>query len=201
MGALTTLTKSLGRHCMKNSRTYISRSTQPLLNFLISENSKFTSNVSNSHFHRFQSRRTFILEPARSELVKLQRFSDSDSGKTACRIWYVCLLVFVINLLVEVEFIACFTGIIEVSLNKPGAKNAIGTDMLRALKQTLESISDDSSANVVMINSSVPKVFCAGADLKVLRSSVYICTILSKFLGFERDIAWSWISSVNYLYN
>lgn len=59
------------------------------------------------------------------------------------------------------------TGIIEVSLNRPGARNAIGTEILRGLKHTFETISEDSSANVVMISSSVPKVFCAGADLKV----------------------------------
>ncbi|XP_065857276.1 probable enoyl-CoA hydratase 2, mitochondrial isoform X2 [Euphorbia lathyris] len=38
--------------------------------------------------------------------------------------------------------------------------------MLRGLRQTFESISSDDSAKVVMICSSVPKVFCAGADLK-----------------------------------
>ena len=58
-------------------------------------------------------------------------------------------------------------GIVEVKLERPGTKNAIGRDMLRGLQQTFDAIEKDHSANVVMICSSVPKVFCAGADLKV----------------------------------
>ncbi|KAH9721092.1 putative enoyl-CoA hydratase 2 [Citrus sinensis] len=95
-------------------------------------------NINTSQFHQYQSRRTLILDSASSESVQLQRISDSD------------------------------IGIIEVSLNRPAAKNALGTDMLRGLKHAFETISEDSSANVVMIRSSVPKVFCAGADLKAL---------------------------------
>ncbi|KAK1327049.1 Peroxisomal fatty acid beta-oxidation multifunctional protein AIM1 [Acorus calamus] len=58
------------------------------------------------------------------------------------------------------------SGIVEVKLDRPGAKNAIGKEMLKGLKEAIEMISSDSSANVLMIQSSVPKVFCAGADLK-----------------------------------
>lgn len=59
------------------------------------------------------------------------------------------------------------TGIWEVNLERPSSKNAIGRDMLRGLKHTLESVNRDQTAKVLMISSSVPKVFCAGADLKV----------------------------------
>ena len=52
-------------------------------------------------------------------------------------------------------------------MNRPERKNAIGKDLLTGLQQTLEAISKDSSANVVLIRSLVPKVFSAGADLKV----------------------------------
>ncbi|GFZ16542.1 ATP-dependent caseinolytic (Clp) protease/crotonase family protein [Actinidia rufa] len=41
-----------------------------------------------------------------------------------------------------------------------------GKDMLRGLQLSFEAINRDSSANILMICSSVPKVFCAGADLK-----------------------------------
>ncbi|KAH9777059.1 putative enoyl-CoA hydratase 2 [Citrus sinensis] len=135
MSALTKLTKTLAHHCVKKSKTHWCKSSQPLLNLLISEN---IVNINTSQFHQYQSRRTLILDSASSESVQLQRLSDSDSG------------------------------IIEVSLNRPAAKNALGTDMLRGLKHAFETISEDSSANVVMIRSSVPKVFCAGADLKAL---------------------------------
>ncbi|XP_022738382.1 probable enoyl-CoA hydratase 2, mitochondrial [Durio zibethinus] len=89
-----------------------------------------------SHNSRFQTLRTLILEPSLSESVKLHRLSDSDSG------------------------------IIEVTLDRPEAKNAIGNDMLGGLRHAFEAIDTDSSAHVVLISSSVPKVFCAGADLK-----------------------------------
>ncbi|XP_062146787.1 probable enoyl-CoA hydratase 2, mitochondrial [Alnus glutinosa] len=91
---------------------------------------------SKSHTWQYQSLRTLILETASSESVRLNRLSDSDSG------------------------------IVEVRLERPGAKNAIGKDMLRGLQETFEAIERDPSANVVMICSSVPRVFCAGADLK-----------------------------------
>ncbi|XP_077213288.1 ATP-dependent caseinolytic (Clp) protease/crotonase family protein [Tasmannia lanceolata] len=74
-----------------------------------------------------------------SESVRMERLSESDSG------------------------------IIEVNLDRPGAKNAIGKDMLRGLQNTLDVINKDSSANVVLLCSSVPRVFCAGADLKERR--------------------------------
>ncbi|KAG5554310.1 hypothetical protein RHGRI_011987 [Rhododendron griersonianum] len=78
-----------------------------------------------------------LLLQSTSQCVNLRRLSNSDSG------------------------------IVEVNLDRPGVKNAIGWDMLRGLQHSFEAISRDSSANVLMIRSSVPKVFCAGADLKV----------------------------------
>ena len=59
------------------------------------------------------------------------------------------------------------TGIVEISLDRPESKNAIGKEMLRGLNQAFELINQKSYANVAMISSSVPGVFCAGADLKV----------------------------------
>lgn len=77
-----------------------------------------------------------LLLQSASDSVKLQKLTDSDSG-----IW-------------------------EVNLERPSTKNAIGRDMLRGLQYTLESVNNDLTAKVLMICSSVPKVFCAGADLK-----------------------------------
>lgn len=74
-----------------------------------------------------------------AEPVKVQRLSDSDSG------------------------------IIEVTLDRPGAMNAIGNDTLKYLQRIIETLNEDSSARVVILCSSLPKVFCAGADLKERR--------------------------------
>jgi len=85
-----------------------------------------------------QLRRCLIVETC-PEPVKMQRFSDSDSG------------------------------IIEVTLDRHGAMNAIGNDTLKYLQRILETLNEDSSARVVILCSSLPKVFCAGADLKERR--------------------------------
>ncbi|KAF5950040.1 hypothetical protein HYC85_012033 [Camellia sinensis] len=39
---------------------------------------------------------------------------------------------------------------------------------------SFEAINRDSSANILMISSSVPRVFCAGADLKVLADMIIV---------------------------
>ncbi|KAI9397798.1 hypothetical protein POPTR_003G080800v4 [Populus trichocarpa] len=92
-----------------------------------------------SNGHQYQTHRTLILESLSYESVRLRRLSDSDSG------------------------------IVEVNLDRPAAKNSIGKEMLRGLRNAFETIESDESAQVVLICSSVPKVFCAGADLKALR--------------------------------
>ncbi|KAK9095175.1 hypothetical protein Scep_026644 [Stephania cephalantha] len=88
-----------------------------------------------------KSYRNLILQSDYSESVKMERLSDSDSG---------------------------VLGIIEVKLDRPTVKNAIGRDMLKGLQHALEVVTADSTANVLVISSSVPRVFCAGADLKSL---------------------------------
>ncbi|RLM61079.1 methylglutaconyl-CoA hydratase, mitochondrial-like [Panicum miliaceum] len=60
-------------------------------------------------------------------------------------------------------------GIMELRLERPEAKNAIGKEMLQGLRSSIEEVEADATANVVLVASSVPKVFCAGADLKERR--------------------------------
>eukprot|EP00252_Welwitschia_mirabilis_P027060 TRINITY_DN9146_c0_g1_i1.p1 TRINITY_DN9146_c0_g1~~TRINITY_DN9146_c0_g1_i1.p1 ORF type:complete len:335 (+),score=76.55 TRINITY_DN9146_c0_g1_i1:29-1033(+) len=73
------------------------------------------------------------------EHVKLNRLTDSDSG------------------------------IVELILNRPEAKNAIGNTMLTSLQCKLEDLNVDSTAHVILLHSCVPKIFCSGADLKERR--------------------------------
>nr|XP_028959984.1 probable enoyl-CoA hydratase 2, mitochondrial [Malus domestica] len=84
-----------------------------------------------------QTRHTLILESAPSHSVTFHRLSDS------------------------------YSGIIEVRFERPEVRNAIGRDMQRRLQSAFEAVSEDSSANVLLIRNNVSKVFCAGADLKV----------------------------------
>ncbi|MED6193867.1 hypothetical protein PIB30_023237 [Stylosanthes scabra] len=99
------------------------------------------SNGNATRYHyQCQTQRTLILEPSASEFVKLHKLQHSDSG------------------------------IVEVSLDRPKNKNAIDTKLMRGLKHALELINQDSSTNVAIITSSVPGVYCAGADLKERRT-------------------------------
>ncbi|AES90852.2 putative methylglutaconyl-CoA hydratase [Medicago truncatula] len=90
-------------------------------------------------YHQHHTHRTLILDSSASQFVKLHNLTGSDSG------------------------------IIEVSLDRPEAKNAIGKEMLRGLSNVFELINQNSNANVALIRSLVPGVFCAGADLKERR--------------------------------
>jgi methylglutaconyl-CoA hydratase len=58
-------------------------------------------------------------------------------------------------------------GIVELSLERPEVKNAINWDVMRRLRAAIEKIVADATAKVVLVASSVPGAFCAGADLKV----------------------------------
>ncbi|TVU28991.1 hypothetical protein EJB05_20533 [Eragrostis curvula] len=60
------------------------------------------------------------------------------------------------------------SGILELRLERPEVKNAINWDVMRRLRSAIETIKADATAKVVLVASSVPGAFCAGADLKAL---------------------------------
>lgn len=57
-------------------------------------------------------------------------------------------------------------GIAVVTLNRPDAKNAINSDLLRSLNETLHGLGDDTTA---VILTGADHTFCAGADLSEMR--------------------------------
>nr|ACN26354.1 unknown [Zea mays] len=63
--------------------------------------------------------------------------------------------------------------------------------MLQGLRSAIQEVEADTAANVVLVTSSVPKVFCAGADLKERRlmgpSEVrdFVNSLRSTFSSFE----------------
>ncbi|KAJ2739213.1 hypothetical protein GGI20_006147, partial [Coemansia sp. BCRC 34301] len=57
-------------------------------------------------------------------------------------------------------------GIITLSLHRPKAKNALSRSLVSEFRRALEEIRNDREARVVILRSTVPGVFCAGADLK-----------------------------------
>ncbi|CAL5020556.1 unnamed protein product [Urochloa decumbens] len=83
------------------------------------------------------------------------------------------------------------SGILELRLERPEVKNAINWDVMRRLRSAIEKIQADATAKVVLVASSVPGAFCAGADLKERRlmssSEVgeYAGSLRSTFSSFE----------------
>jgi methylglutaconyl-CoA hydratase len=57
-------------------------------------------------------------------------------------------------------------GIVLLGLDRPGAKNALGRQLMAEFRQALAELRFDPRVRVVMLHSLVPGVFCAGADLK-----------------------------------
>ncbi|KAG0149048.1 hypothetical protein CROQUDRAFT_89623 [Cronartium quercuum f. sp. fusiforme G11] len=70
-------------------------------------------------------------------------------------------------------------GLTFLNLNRPQAKNAISTSLLSKLSEALETVRFDGT-RVLVLKSSVPGSFCAGADLKERQHMTKIQ--VSKFL-------------------
>ena len=62
------------------------------------------------------------------------------------------------------------TGIATLTLNRPDQFNALSGDMLSALQDALDEIGRDETVRVVIIAAN-GKAYCAGHDLKEMRSS------------------------------
>ena len=60
-------------------------------------------------------------------------------------------------------------AIATITLNKPQQYNPLSQTMLAQLQQTLEEIADDESVRVVIL-AAKGRAFCAGHDLKEIRS-------------------------------
>ncbi|KAH9939975.1 ClpP/crotonase [Amylocystis lapponica] len=63
------------------------------------------------------------------------------------------------------EPVASHPGITCLSLNRPKAKNAISLRLLKEFRECLDSVQSDNRVRVLIVRSSTPGAFCAGADL------------------------------------
>ncbi|MEQ9690650.1 MAG: enoyl-CoA hydratase [Bauldia litoralis] len=61
-------------------------------------------------------------------------------------------------------------GVVQLTLNRPRAFNALSEAMLAALQAELERVADDETARVVVI-AGAGRAFCAGHDLKEMRAA------------------------------
>ena len=61
-------------------------------------------------------------------------------------------------------------GLTTLTLNRPGAYNALSESLLESLQAALDGIADDASVRAVVI-AGRGKAFCAGHDLKEMRAN------------------------------
>jgi enoyl-CoA hydratase len=66
--------------------------------------------------------------------------------------------------LVEIE-----DGVAVITLNRPEARNALNSELLRAFPQALQQCDDDDRVSAIVLTGADP-AFCAGLDLKQLGS-------------------------------
>ncbi|KAI9912150.1 hypothetical protein PsorP6_009084 [Peronosclerospora sorghi] len=57
-------------------------------------------------------------------------------------------------------------GIALFTMDRPEARNALGRQFMAEFRQVMEQVRYDPNVRVVIVRSVIPKVFCAGADLK-----------------------------------
>ncbi|KAL4154987.1 hypothetical protein PRNP1_007101 [Phytophthora ramorum] len=57
-------------------------------------------------------------------------------------------------------------GIALFTMDRPETRNALGRQFMAEFRQALDQVRYDPKVRVVIVRSVVPKVFCAGADLK-----------------------------------
>ncbi|WP_145227810.1 enoyl-CoA hydratase/isomerase family protein [Rudaeicoccus suwonensis] len=60
----------------------------------------------------------------------------------------------------------------HLSLDRPKAMNALVPQMISAMAESLTSWADDDSVDRVVISSTSPRAFCAGADIRAIRAGV-----------------------------
>merc|ERR1711976_234462 len=66
-----------------------------------------------------------------------------------------------------IDYFDCVPAwIIVIVLNRPAAKNAFSKNLVMELCDTVETVKFDKSVRVVILKSTTPGIFCAGADLK-----------------------------------
>ncbi|ORY90669.1 ClpP/crotonase-like domain-containing protein [Leucosporidium creatinivorum] len=61
------------------------------------------------------------------------------------------------------------SGISFLTLDRPAAKNSLSVQLLQDFRAALDEVRFDGTTRALIINSSTPAVFCAGADLKERR--------------------------------
>ncbi len=96
-------------------------------------------------------KRTAVMAPSASAVASGKRFKSTSSPDDDLIVDYLD---------------GDQAGIVVFGLNRPKAKNAFGGKLLPLLSDALEAVTYDKNVRTVVIRSTTPGIFCAGADLK-----------------------------------
>ena len=79
-----------------------------------------------------------------------------------------------------------------ITLNRPEARNAVDRELALALEAAVDRVEDDPKVRVGVLTANVEgqarPVFCAGADLKVIRETGTAATLDTERGGFGATI-------------
>ena len=67
---------------------------------------------------------------------------------------------------IELEYTKDERGVGVLRINRPSSRNAIGWDLLEALRDQVALCAEDSDLRVLVLTAAGDRAFCAGADLK-----------------------------------
>ncbi|XP_045440564.1 enoyl-CoA hydratase domain-containing protein 2, mitochondrial isoform X2 [Pipistrellus kuhlii] len=83
------------------------------------------------------------------------------------------------------------TGITEILMNRPQARNALGYVFVSELLEALARLREDRQVRVLLFRSAVKGVFCAGADLKEREqmSEAEVGVFVQRLRGLMNEIA------------
>uniref|UniRef100_A0A034VHU1 Enoyl-CoA hydratase domain-containing protein 2, mitochondrial n=1 Tax=Bactrocera dorsalis TaxID=27457 RepID=A0A034VHU1_BACDO len=93
---------------------------------------------------------TRLTSPTLFNTLRIRAFATAESGK---------------EVLVE-RLDGERKGITVISLNRPQAKNSFSRSLVEAFEGVIEELEQDNGSRCVILRSSSPGIFCAGADLK-----------------------------------
>jgi enoyl-CoA hydratase len=78
-------------------------------------------------------------------------------------------------------------GVGHLTLDRPKALNALDVDMIDGLRALLDQFAADPAIEAVLLDSASPKAFCAGGDIRAVRTAVIdgSATLAREFFAHE----------------
>ncbi|XP_011184164.2 methylglutaconyl-CoA hydratase, mitochondrial [Zeugodacus cucurbitae] len=93
---------------------------------------------------------TRLASPTLFQTLRIRGFATAETGK---------------EILVE-RLDGERKGITVISLNRPQAKNSFSRSLVETFENVIDELEHDNGSRCVILRSSSPGIFCAGADLK-----------------------------------